>query len=35
MQAEIDARKNAKKYIKLGLWPCLFTKSDTTGEKSL
>ena len=32
--SEIDARKNAKKYIKLGLWPCLFTKSDTTGEKA-
>ena len=31
--SENDARQNANKIISLGRWPCLFTVSDTTGEK--
>jgi len=31
--SENDARQNADEIISLGRWPCLFTVSDTTGEK--
>ncbi len=30
---EEEARALAKTLLKVGKWPCLFTKSDTTGEK--
>ena len=32
-QAEDDARELANILPRKGKWPCLFTKSDTTGEK--
>ncbi len=31
--SEIDARQNTDEIINLGRWPCLFSVSDTTGEK--
>jgi len=31
--SENDARQNADEIIRLGRCPCLFTVSDTTGEK--
>ncbi|MCB0615001.1 MAG: UDP-N-acetylglucosamine 4,6-dehydratase [Phaeodactylibacter sp.] len=33
-QEEEEARQLAKGLLSKGKWPCLFTKSDTTGEKS-
>ncbi|MGE6220106.1 UDP-N-acetylglucosamine 4,6-dehydratase [Nubsella zeaxanthinifaciens] len=30
---EEEARSKVEEMIKIGKWPCLFTKSDTTGEK--
>lgn len=32
-KSEDEARKLAKTLPQIGKWPCLFTKSDTTGEK--
>ena len=32
-KTEDEARKLVKKLPEQGKWPCLFTKSDTTGEK--
>ena len=31
--SEEEARKSVEKLSNLGKWPCLFSKSDTTGEK--
>ena len=31
--SESDARLNSNEIISLGRWPCLFSVSDTTGEK--
>ena len=32
-QTEDEARQDIESHIANGKWPCLFTKSDTTGEK--
>lgn len=32
-ETEEEARKDIETHIENGKWPCLFTKSDTTGEK--
>ena len=34
-QSEDEARSSIDKLIPLGLWPCFFFKTDTTGEKEI